>query len=227
MINPELLELGFEKNNFPNLKEGAQAVSKGIIKWEEKNTHEKLLVLISGPSASGKDTFIEELHSDPIKTTFLSLDRYYRGIEAGGGEVKPNFSTPEALDNERILDDVKKLLESELGSEVSVPIYSMKQSKRVGEENIIARERIIIEGVFAIATVDAKTPFKIYLDTDPEIMLKRKLVRDVRDRGVSEEVVRERFIANVMPATEEYVLPQKMNASIIIESNDQELAEYK
>lgn len=210
------------KREFKDLDEAVLAIREEVIAWEGANRDKRTLILVAAPTAAGKGTFVDQMAFSPADTTVLSLDRYYFGkaeLEARDG--KANFSTPSALDTERIRRDVHAFLIAKDGEHVKVPVFSMKESKRVGEEEIPVTRRLVIEGIYAIDQVDAETPFKIYIDVTEDTMLRRKLARDTTERGIPEEVVKERFEQNVRPATRQYVVPQRDKASIVI-NNDKE-----
>lgn len=184
---------------------------------QQERTIGSSLVLIAGPTASGKSTLGEQLVL-PEQTTLLTLDRYYLGTAAQQNrDGVVNFSIPGALDEERLRQDVQRIVAAPIGEVVSVPTYSMIESRRGSEEPLIVRSRVIIEGVYALRFLaDMPTPFKIYMQTQRDTLLDRKLRRDVHERAIAEATVRERFEANVWPATVRYVMPQEALASIIV-----------
>jgi uridine kinase len=213
-------DFGIEKMEYANLTEGSEALVNSMLKWEADHPDEKNFIIIAGPSGSGKDTLIKEIAHSPDEETHLSLDRYYLGSELQKRrQGRVNFSIPEALDQERIQDDIEKINNAQVGDVVEVPLYSMSHSKRVGQERLHVRRRIIIEGVYALNQVHQDTPFKIYVDARPDTLLERKLHRDAEERGIHPDLVKKRFQENVLPATEEFVVPQKELASIVIHND--------
>lgn len=226
-ISPELRELGIDQRVYKDLTEGSRVIEQAVAEWQKKNPNKKLVVVIAGPTASGKDSFIERLHLPKEETTFLSLDRYYLGAEAiekRYGQV--NFSTPEALDVARIQHDVAAIMTAKTGEAVSVPTYNMLESRRTGEEELPIHDRLVIEGVYALDQVEIETPFRLYLHTEPDLIRQRKLRRDVKERGLAPETVKERFAKNVLPAIKDFVEPQKAKANIIVENNEEDREEY-
>jgi uridine kinase len=214
-------ELGL-KPEYEDLAEGASRLREALAAWEKNHTDQRALVLIAGPTAAGKDTLIKALNLDDQNTTHLGLDRYYLGTEDQQelyGQV--NFSLPAALDQKRIEADIEKMLQAKEGEKVRVPVYSMQKSKRTGEEEIEVKKRVIVNGVYTFDQVKAETPFKIYVQAKPEELLARKIARDTTQRGVPEEVVKQRWDQNVLPAIKEHVEPQKKQATVIINNHDQ------
>ncbi len=207
-----------ETKEFPTLESGVAAVQQDLSVWRDQHRDERALVLVAGPTASGKMTFVSRFVGDQ-KYTFLNLDRYYLGAEEQLRRYgKVNFSPPSALDTERINHDVEKILAAKPGETVSVPVYSMKESRRTGEEDIEIQDVIILKGLYTIDQVKHDTPFKIYIDAPEDTLLARKLKRDVEERGMTADVVRSRFEQNVRPAIRDYVSPQKNTAHYLIQN---------
>lgn len=219
----ESLEGTIEKKIYPNIETGAREVASSLVEWETQHPGERSLILIAGSAGSGKSTFAEMI--DPSSDSLvLSLDRYYFGAEVQQerqGIV--NFSIPEALDQDRIHMDIQRLLEAHEDDMISVPQYSMGESKRVGEEQVPAKRRIIVEGVYALRFINHPTPFRIYVDVPDDLLLERRLNRDIIERGVPEQVVRERFEQNVKPAIKQFVKPQIDLATIIVNNSEARL----
>lgn len=204
---------------YNNINDGARAVREAVLLWEQSHSEEKSLILIAGPSAAGKDKFFEKLGFDE-GTLHLSLDRYYLDADQVKSTLGTlNFSVPEALDQVRIKEDVRKILLAEEGHMVSVPIYDMRQSKKVGEEKIIVQRRIIVQGVYTFILVSVDTPFRVFIDANISTRLQRKINRDTKERNIPEDIVRERFEKNARPAVEQYVMPQKEKATIVVHNN--------
>lgn len=225
-INPELAELGLSKAEFDFSNE-IPLIADAIAQWEKKNPDQHSLILIAGGTATGKGTFIERLNFDTENTSHINLDDYYLGEEVMNRELGfVNFSIPEAIDTKRLNIDIQKILSAEIGEIVLIPKFDLKMSKVSGNKELVVKHRIVIEGVYTIDQVEAATPFKIYIQSSPEIMLKRKLVRDVKERGLSPEIIKERFLSKVMPAMEQYVEPQKSKATIIVNNEEERLPEY-
>ncbi len=226
-IDPDRRDIALRdlKKEYEGLDEAVLAIREQVQSWEQDNPDKRTLVLVSGPTAGGKSTFVERMDFSPEDTTVLSLDRYYLEkdeLEARDG--KANFSLPSALDTERIRSDVQAFLSAKQREKVKVPIFDMRVSERVGEEDIPVTRCLVIEGIYALDQVDAETPFKVYIDVTEDTMLSRKLARDTAERGIPEDVVKERFEQNVRPATREHVTTQREKATIVIHNDSEEKA---
>ncbi len=160
---------------YESFQEGIAEVSRQCKSWEIKYPNEHNLILVAGPAGSGKSTFAEMLAGS--ETLVLGLDRYYLGAEKQKEEQGiVNFSIPAALDWECLKKDLKKLLASKFGEPVMVPLYNMRESKRVGKEVVLSKPRIIVEGVYALL-LEQETPFRIYIETSDELLLGRRIKR--------------------------------------------------
>jgi len=138
-----------------------------------------LIILVAGGSGAGKTTLAYELEKALGRSiTRLSLERYYLGIE----EMKrrgldDNFNHPQALDWDRLIEDVKKIKKSKSGGKVEVPVYSFDTMQRTGSERIVVRDVIVVEGLWALLRKELRElgDLKVYLDVDPELRLVRKI----------------------------------------------------
>lgn len=188
--------------NYDSIESAVPDLRGAVAVWEGENPDQQSVIIIAGPTASGKDRIVEQLGFSDDTTVHMSLDRYYRGAELQQKEDGAvNFSVPKALDKERVLADLDALRKVQIGEEVMVPVYDMKKSGRVGEEPVKAKRRIIVSGVYSLDLLtQIDTPFKWYMDASEATILRRKLVRDTSEKGIPEDVVKQRFEQNVKPA---------------------------
>ena len=210
--------VGFQesaKREFSTMENGVAAVISDREKWEAGHVGERSVVIVAGPTGSGKSTFADRLEDD--RTTVLHLDNYFKDAsDAQRPGEQVNWSTPDVLDADRIRSDVAKILAAHVGNIVEIPTYDKRQSMRVGEEGLTIRDRLVIEGVYAIQLFPNLTPFEIYLDGPQETLLARKIDRDTTMNGRTEEEVRRRFAENVIPVIERHVSKQKNQAKYVV-----------
>ncbi|KAL4336128.1 hypothetical protein GQ457_07G000560 [Hibiscus cannabinus] len=176
---------------------------------------------VSGGTASGKttvcDMIIQQLHDHRV--VLVNQDSFYRGLNTE--ELKRvheyNFDHPDAFDTEQLLDCVQKL---KSGQTVQLPIYDFKQHRRSSDSfrQVNASDVIILEGilVFHDQRVRNHMNMKIFVDTDADVRLARRIRRDTVERGRDVNSVLEQYAKFVKPAFDDFVLPSKKYADVII-----------
>ncbi len=178
-----------------------------------------LVIGIAGGTGSGKTTLmnkiVERFGSD---VTVLSHDNYYRRRDELSYEERThiNYDEPAALETDlmtRHLDSLRH------GFEIDCPVYDFSQHNRSDETvRIIPRKVIIVEGIliFADEALRQLMDIKIFVDTDADIRICRRIKRDVNKRGRSLESVIEQYRETVKPMHEKYVEPSKKYADIVV-----------
>ncbi|MBA0724578.1 hypothetical protein Golax_021257, partial [Gossypium laxum] len=174
---------------------------------------------VSGGTASGKttvcDMIIQQLHDHRV--VLVNQDSFYRGLTTE--ELKRvheyNFDHPDAFDTEQLLDCIEKLKD---GQSVQVPIYDFKRHQRSSDSfrQVNASDVIILEGilVFHDQCVRNLMNMKIFVDTDADVRLARRIRRDMVERGRDVSSVLEQYAKFVKPAFDGFVLPSKKYADI-------------
>lgn len=178
-----------------------------------------IVIGVSGGSASGKTTVanrIKEACKDSVE--LLSHDFYYLSHDELPFEerVKLNYDHPNAFDNERLINDIKLLKQS---IPISRPVYSYTEYRRLPETvSVNPVKVIIVEGFMIFENTELRElmDIKIYVDTDADERLIRRIIRDVKERGRSLESVIEQYINTVKPMHEQFVEPYKKYADIIV-----------
>ncbi|XP_072971632.1 uridine/cytidine kinase UKL1, chloroplastic-like isoform X2 [Typha angustifolia] len=176
---------------------------------------------VSGGTASGKttvcDRIIQQLHDHRV--VLVSQDSFYRGLTAEESERAHdyNFDHPDAFDTEQLLECMGKL---KAGQSVNVPIYDFKSHKRCSDSfrKVNASDVIILEGilVFHDQRVRDLMDMKIFVDADADVRLTRRIRRDTVERGRDIDSVLEQYGRFVKPAFDDFVLPSKKYADVII-----------
>ncbi|XP_017973284.1 PREDICTED: uridine kinase-like protein 1, chloroplastic isoform X1 [Theobroma cacao] len=176
---------------------------------------------VSGGTASGKttvcDKIIHQLHDHRV--VLVNQDSFYRGLT--DEEVKLvhefNFDHPDAFDTEQMLECICKL---KSGQSVHLPIYDFKQHRRRSDSfrQVNASEVIILEGILVLhdQRVRQLMNMKIFVDADADVRLARRINRDTVERGRTLQSVLEQYAKFVKPAFDDFILPSKKYADVII-----------
>lgn len=177
------------------------------------------VVGVAGGSASGKTTIvkkIEEYFGRDI--VVLGHDSYYKAHDNLDYEERSrlNYDHPGAFDTERMAEDVRKLIK---GQAVDIPVYDFTIHNRVDETvHIEPKHVIIIEGILILENKELRDLMdaKIYVDTDADERLMRRIRRDMTERARSIDSILEQYAGTVKPMHEEFVEPSKRYADVII-----------
>lgn len=177
------------------------------------------LVGIAGGSASGKTTIINKLRDifkDDI--SLISHDYYYWAHDELSLEerAKLNYDHPKSFETTKLIEDLRRL---KLGQAVNVPIYDFTLHTRKKETlRIESRPVILVEGILILEDAALRELFdlRVFVDTDADERLLRRILRDTHERGRSLESVLTQYITTVKPMHEEFVEPSKRYADVII-----------
>ena len=178
-----------------------------------------IIIGVAGGTGSGKTTLtrrLKERFGDEM--TVISHDNYYKAHDDMTYEERSrlNYDHPDAFDTDLLVEHIKAL---RAGETVACPVYDFTQHNRSKETLLIAPTGVIVvEGIliFADSKLRDLMDVKIFVDTDADVRILRRIVRDVRDRGRSLESVVDQYLTTVKPMHEMYVEPSKRNADIII-----------
>jgi uridine kinase len=179
-----------------------------------------LVLGIAGGTASGKTTvarkIVEAVHAGSV--AFLEQDAYYRDLSDVPIEERRqfNFDHPDAFDVDKMVAHLTALKE---GRAVDMPVYDFAthtpaaQTVRVEPAPVVVIEGIL---VLAMEPVRRLLDMKIFVDTDDDVRVLRRIERDVRDRGRSLESVIEQYFRTVRPMHLGFIEPSKRFADIVI-----------
>lgn len=178
-----------------------------------------LVIGIAGGSGSGKTTLMKNLiarFGDVI--TVLSHDNYYRAHDEMSYEerCKLNYDEPAAFETDLM---VRQLAQLRQGEEIDCPVYDFTVHNRSQETiRVVPKKVIIVEGIliFADPALRDLMDVKIFVDTDADIRLCRRVKRDVNKRGRSLESVLTQYQETVKPMHELYVEPSKRYANLVV-----------
>lgn len=181
----------------------------------------KLVIGIAGGTGSGKTSvtnkILERIHQTE-NVVVIQHDSYYRDISEYGGKSPDqiNFDHPDSLDTSLLVRHIKELKN---GITVDQPLYNFATHSRMTEtRRLEPKEIIIVEGILIFASAEMRDVFdvKIFIDTDADERLLRRLKRDIVERGRSIESVMKQYVSTVKPMHLEFVEPSKRYADIII-----------
>lgn len=178
-----------------------------------------LFIGIAGGSGSGKTTLanrLAEYFGDRL--SLLRHDDYYKAQSALSLEERAtlNFDHPDAFDTALL---VKHLDELRRGRSIACPVYDYSKHDRSDEVRTVnAAEVIVLEGILIFENPDllSRLDIKIFVDTDADVRIIRRLQRDVSERGRSMDSVISQYFATVKPMHEAFVEPSKRNADLIV-----------
>ncbi|MCC7536164.1 MAG: uridine kinase [Deltaproteobacteria bacterium] len=179
-----------------------------------------LVIGIAGGTGSGKTTIARAIREGLPSHHVVAIDHdaYYRDLahldEAARAAV--NFDHPDSLDNELLLAHIRAL---RAGRGISKPVYDFKHHVRARETvELPAAPIVVVEGILTLAVPELRQvmDIKIFVDTDADIRVMRRIRRDLQDRGRSFESVRAQYYATVRPMHLLYVEPSKREADVII-----------
>lgn len=183
---------------------------------------------IAGGTGSGKTTIARRIaESVPSEVVaLLEHDAYYRDLSHLSPEQRNtvNFDHPDALETPLL---VEQLAAFKRGERIPVPIYDFASHTRRGEVRWIEpRPLLVLEGILVLAEARLREllDLKIYVDTDADIRVLRRLERDIQERGRSFASVREQYDATVRPMHLQFVEPSKRWADVIVPEGGENLA---
>ena len=187
------------------------------------------IIGVAGGTASGKSSvctnIMKQLGQESVSehlrnVTIISQDSFYRDLtaeeheRANRGEY--NFDHPDSLDvslMRRTLTDIKA------GRVVELPKYDYVAHKRTGEmRSIHCADVVLFEGILVFYFPEIRDLFnmRLFVDTDPDTRLSRRVLRDTEELGRSLEQILNQYMTLVKPAFEEFCLPTKKYADVII-----------
>ncbi|XP_073170837.1 uridine-cytidine kinase 1 isoform X2 [Lepidochelys kempii] len=186
------------------------------------------LIGVSGGTASGKSTVCEkimellgqnEVDHHQRKLIILSQDRFYKVLtaeqKAKALKGQYNFDHPGAFDNDLMHTTLKNIVE---GKTVEVPTYDFVTHSRLAETTVVyPADVVLFEGILVFYNQDIRDMFhlRLFVDTDSDVRLSRRVLRDMK-RGRDLEQILTQYTTFVKPAFEEFCLPTKKYADVII-----------
>ncbi len=178
-----------------------------------------VVIGISGGTGSGKSTITDAIQKEvKDKITTIPQDSYYKNF----GHLPPekrnkiNFDHPNTLDNELLIQHIQLLKSNQT---IQMPVYDFKTHTRI--DKTISKKPtklIIIEGILIFENSELRDlmDIKIFVDTDADIRILRRIQRDINERGRDFQSVVNQYLYTVRPMHIEFVEPSKKYAHVII-----------
>ena len=180
-----------------------------------------LIIGIAGGTGSGKTTVarsvIDRLGTD--KVTFISQDNYYKDHSHLDFSEREsiNYDHPFAFDNELL---VEHLLALQSGRVAFAPVYDFTRHARFEDKTVELKPNniVIIEGLHVLSDEKLRQllQIKVFVDTDPDVRILRRVLRDIQERGRTIQSIHDQYLNTVKPMHEAFIEPSKKYADIII-----------
>ncbi|KEP26577.1 MULTISPECIES: uridine kinase [Bacillus] len=184
-----------------------------------------VVIGIAGGSGSGKTSVTNSIYEQFKGHSILMLqqDLYYKNQSHMPFEERllTNYDHPLAFDNDLMFEHLEQLLRYE---SIEKPIYDFKLNTRAEETvHVEPKDVIIVEGIFALEDERLRDlmDIKLYVDTDADLRIIRRILRDTKERGRSIDSVIEQYVSVVRPMHNQFIEPTKRYADIIIPEGGQ------
>ena len=178
-----------------------------------------ILIVIAGGTGSGKTTLTRHLKEHfGAEVTVISHDNYYKRQDGKTYEerAKVNYDHPSAFDTDLLIEHLRQL---KAGHSIQCPVYSYSDHNRTDRTvEIFPTKVIIVEGILIFENEALRNlmDIRIFVDTDADVRLCRRIKRDVNKRGRTLESVLTQYLQTVKPMHEKYVEPSKKYADIVV-----------
>lgn len=184
-----------------------------------------IIIGVTGGSGSGKTSVSQAIYKQLAGKSIMILqqDTYYNDqTQMSMAERQAvNYDHPLAFDTDRLISDLKKLLSNQA---IEMPVYNYAEFTR-STETILTQSRdvIILEGILILDDQRLRDlmDIKVFVDTDDDIRIIRRIQRDMQERGRSLQSVIDQYLATVKPMYHQFVEPTKRYADIIVPEGGQ------
>ncbi|NBI06706.1 uridine kinase [Senegalia massiliensis] len=179
-----------------------------------------ILIGITGGTGSGKSTVAQAIFNSLPKENILIIeqDSYYKDQSHlnFNERTKTNYDHPLAFDNDLFIEHLRSLMNK---NTIEKPIYDFeKHNRKETTIRVESRDIIIVEGIMILEDERIRDllDIKIFVDTDSDVRVIRRILRDITDRGRTLESVIDQYLTTVRPAHLQFIEPSKRYADIII-----------
>lgn len=181
---------------------------------------ETVIIGIAGGSGSGKTTLTNRLWKQfgPDEVSVINHDSYYKRHDELPYEerCKLNYDHPDSFDTSLLVEHLREL---RAGRPVEVPVYDYTIHNRSDKTvTVYPAPVVIVEGILIFASPELcdLMDMKVYVDTDADVRILRRIMRDVKQRGRTLDSVVEQYLTTVKPMHEQFVEPSKRKADLIV-----------
>ena len=178
-----------------------------------------ILIGIAGGTGSGKTTLTRHLKEHfGQEVTVISHDNYYKRQDGKTYEerAKVNYDHPSAFDTDLLIEHLRQL---KAGHSIQCPVYSYSDHNRTDRTvEIFPTKAIIVEGILIFQNPTLRDMFdiKIFVETDADVRILRRALRDVEERGRTLQSVVTQYLTTVKPMHEQFVEPSRKYADIVV-----------
>ncbi|MGG1215108.1 uridine kinase [Micromonospora provocatoris] len=179
-----------------------------------------VVIGIAGGSCSGKTSVTRAIYDvfREHSVVVIEQDYYYKDQSHLTFEERlgTNYDHPLAFDNDLLIDHIKKLLKRQ---SIEKPVYDYVQHTRANEViHVEPVDVIILEGILVLEDADLRNlmDIKLFVDTDSDLRIIRRILRDIKERGRTTDSVIEQYLSAVRPMHNMFIEPTKRYADIII-----------
>ena len=179
-----------------------------------------IIIGVTGGTGSGKTTVTRKIIEEfgDVRLAYIPQDAYYKDQShlTMDERVLTNYDHPFAFDNDLLSEHIRQLLD---GQAVQMPVYDFTQHNRAEETiRVQPKEVIIIEGILIFSDKGLRDlmDIKVFVDTDDDIRIIRRIKRDMAERGRSLDSIIDMYTSIVKPMHEQFIEPTKKFADIII-----------
>jgi len=180
------------------------------------------VVGITGGSGSGKTLFMKEIMSRLPKASLHSMDNYYNEITKQPKDPSgiENFDKLESINVEQFTEDLKSLIK---GETIELKEYTFNNDRNSAKLiRVESQPLILVEGIFVlyVEAIRELIDLKLYIQAPDYLMMKRRIIRDAKERGYDIEDVLYRYEHHVTPSYKKYIEPSKEWADLIIPNHE-------
>ena len=182
-----------------------------------------IIVAISGGTGSGKTTLAKKIINSykNLSVNYISLDSYYKDFSelSFANRSKINFDHPNSIDFELFYQQISDYIN---GNNIKTPIYSYKSHKRLKKKGSLKQgDLLIVDGILILLKKSIRDFFdlSIFLKVNSSERLRRRIVRDINERGRNEIEIKNRFYKMIKPMHDRYVKSSEKFADIVLDES--------